>query len=119
MFSNNIKYLLDTKRITTKKILEITGHNSKSLVAMWKTGERFITTGDAIKLAIYLGITMDDLINRDLKELLNNQNEFDNFYNVNKHLLNDDDKETIKFLIEKRMREQEVNYEDRIKKAKH
>lgn len=102
MFSNNIKYLLDTKKITTKKILEITGHNSKSLVAMWRTGERVITTGDAIKLANYLGITMDDLINRDLKQLLNNENEFDNYYNAHKHLLNDDDKDTIRFLIEKR-----------------
>lgn len=102
MFSNNIRYLLDSKKITTKKILEITGHNSKSLVAMWRTGERFITTGDAIKLANYLGITMDDLINKDLKELLDNQNEFDNYYNANKHILTDDDKEMIKFIIEKR-----------------
>jgi len=102
MFSNNIRYLLDSKKITTKKILEITGHNSKSLVAMWRTGERFITTGDAVKLANYLGITMDDLINKDLKELLNNQNEFDSYYNANKHILTDDDKEMIKFIIEKR-----------------
>lgn len=102
MFSNNIRYLLDSKKITTKKILEITGHNSKSLVAMWRTGERFITTGDAVKLANYLGITMDDLINKDLKELLDNQNEFDNYYNANKHILTDDDKEMIKFIIEKR-----------------
>lgn len=102
MFSNNIRYLLDSKKITTKKILEITGHNSKSLIAMWRTGERFITTGDAVKLANYLGITMDDLINKDLKEILNNQNEFDSYYNANKHILTDDDKEMIKFIIEKR-----------------
>lgn len=102
MFSNNIRYLLDSKKITTKKILEITGHSSKSLVAMWRTGERFITTGDAIKLANYLGITVDDLINKNLKELLDNQNEFDNYYNANKHILTDDDKEMIKFIIEKR-----------------
>ena len=69
---------------------------------MWRTGERFITTGDAVKLANYLGITMDDLINKDLKELLNNQNEFDSYYNANKHILTDDDKEMIKFIIEKR-----------------
>lgn len=108
MFSNNIRYLLDSKKITTKKILEITGHNSKSLVAMWRTGERFITTGDAVKLANYLGITMDDLINKDLKEILNNQNEFDSYYNANKHLLNDDDKATIKFLIEKRKAKNDI-----------
>ena len=102
MFQNNIKYLLDTKKITTKKILEITGHNSKSLITMWRTGERLITTGDAVKLANYLGITMDDLINHDLRELFNNGNEFDDYYNSNKHLLNDEDKEMIKFIIEKR-----------------
>lgn len=102
MFSSNIRYLLDSKKITTKKILEITGHNSKSLVAMWRTGERFITTGDAVKLANYLGITMDDLINKDLKELLNNQNDFDIYYNANKHLLTQEDKDMIRFIIGKR-----------------
>ena len=69
MFSKNIKYLLDSGRIDTNTILRITNHNSKSLVSMWKTGERYIITEDAVKLANYLGVTIDDLINHDLRKL--------------------------------------------------
>ena len=107
MFSNNIKYLLDTKRITTKKILEITGHNSKSLVAMWRTGERFITTGDAVKLANYLGVTIDDLLNHDLKELESQFDTLKELFLQNYSLLTDDDKDTIRFIIEKRVKDNE------------
>lgn len=107
MFSNNIKYLLDTKRITTKKILEITGHNSKSLVAMWRTGERFITTGDAVKLANYLGVTIDDLLNHDLKELESQFDTLKKLFLQYYSLLTDDDKDTIRFIIEKRVKENE------------
>ena len=107
MLSNNIKYLLDTKRITTKKILEITGHNSKSLVAMWRTGERFITTGDAVKLANYLGVTIDDLLNHDLKELESQFDTLKKLFLQYYSLLTDDDKDTIRFIIEKRVKENE------------
>lgn len=109
MFSNNIKYLLDTKRITTKKILEITGHNSKSLVAMWRTGERYITTGDAVKIANYLGITVDDLLNKDLKHIFEEKNEVEMLFSKYKDILTDDDKETIKFIIEKRKKDIDKN----------
>ena len=63
MFSKNLDYILKTRKFTTQQILKITGHNSKSLISMWKSGERFITTEDAVKLANALGCTIDDLIN--------------------------------------------------------
>lgn len=107
MFKNNIKYLLDSGKITTKKILQITGHNSKSLVAMWRTGERFITTKDAVLLCNYLGITINDLINNDLRQLENDYDELKMLFIQNEHLLTDDDKDTIKFIIEKRIKENE------------
>ena len=98
MFSKNIKYLLDTGKISVKTILNITSVKSKSLVYMWKSGERQITTEDAIKLANFLNITIDDLINKDLSQV----DEFDSFYNANKHLLTEEDKDIIKFIVEKR-----------------
>lgn len=100
MFAKNLKYLIDTGKISIKTILNITGVKSKSLVYMWKTGERQITTEDAIKLANFLNITIDDLINNDLSQV----DEFDSFYNTNKHLLTDEDKDMIKFIIEKRVK---------------
>ena len=99
--------VIDTKRITTKKILKITGHNSKSLFAMWRTGERFITTGDAVKLANYLGVTIDDLLNHDLKELESQFDTLKKLFLQYYSLLTDDDKDTIRFIIEKRVKENE------------
>jgi transcriptional regulator with XRE-family HTH domain len=98
MFAKNLKYLLDTDKISIKTILNITSVKSKSLVYMWKSGERQITTEDAVKLANFLNITLDDLINKDLSQV----DEFDSFYNANKHLLTDEDKDMIKFIVEKR-----------------
>ena len=98
MFAKNLKYLLDTDKISIKTILNITSVKSKSLVYMWKSGERQITTEDAVKLANFLNITLDDLINKDLSQI----DEFDSFYNANKHLLTDEDKDMIKFIVEKR-----------------
>ena len=103
MFSKNLDYILKTKKFTTQQILKITGHNSKSLISMWRSGERFITTEDAVKLANALGCTIDDLINKDLREI-QNQDSFTETFLQNKHLLTDDDKDTIRFIIEKRIK---------------
>lgn len=106
-FSKNLTYLLDSKQISVDTILKITGHNSPSLVSMWKSGERNIITGDAIKLANYLNITIDDLINIDLSKNNNNNNydETEVLFSKYKDILTDDDKATIKFLIEKRKKD--------------
>lgn len=107
MFSKNLKYLLDSGKLTVNTILKITGHNSKSLVSMWKSGERYIITEDAIKLANFLGCTIDDLINHDLREIKEQFDDLTELYLQNKELLTDDDKDTIKFIIEKRVKENE------------
>lgn len=107
MFSKNLKYLLDSGKLTVNTILKITGHNSKSLISMWKSGERCIITEDAIKLANFLGCTIDDLINHDLKEINEQFDDLTELYLQNKDLLTDDDKDTIRFIIEKRVKENE------------
>ena len=108
MFKNNIKYLLDTGKLTTKKILQITGHKSKSLVSMWCSGERIITTKDAVSLCNHLGITVNDLINTDLREIYNSYDDLVELFIQNKDLLTEDDKDTIRFIIEKRIKENDI-----------
>ena len=98
MFKKNIKYLLDSGKLSIKSILNLTGNKSPSLVYMWKSGERYIITEDAVKIANFLNITIDDLLNKDLSKI----DSFESYYNANKHLLTDEDKEMIKFIIEKR-----------------
>ena len=106
-FAKNISYLIDNGIISVDTILKITNHNSPGLVSMWKTGERNIMTNDLIAIANFLNYTVDDLINKDLtkKDTTLSKSELDVLFDKHKDILTDDDKETIKFIIEKRKRE--------------
>lgn len=106
-FAKNISYLIDNGIISVDTILKITNHNSPGLVSMWKTGERNIMTNDLIAIANFLNYTVDDLINKDLtkKDTSLSKSELDVLFDKHKNILTDDDKETIKFIIEKRKRE--------------
>lgn len=102
-FPKNLSYLLDNHYITVKKILQITGNNSPGLVTMWKNGERQITTKDLVKIANHLNFTVDELINKDLSiKKEKDYDELELLFKNNKDILNDEDKETIKFIVEKR-----------------
>lgn len=106
-FAKNISYLIDNGIISVDTILKITNHNSPGLVSMWKTGERNIMTNDLLAIANFLNYTVDDLINKDLtkKDTSLSRSELDVLFDKHKDILTDDDKETIKFIIEKRKRE--------------
>ena len=105
-FPQNLKYFSDSGRISVKTILKITGNNSPGLVSMWKNGERQITTKDLIAIANFLNYTVDDLINKDLSNDKNRSiDELELLFDKNKDILTEDDKETMKFIIEKRRRE--------------
>lgn len=109
-FPKNLSYLLDNGFITVKSILQITGNTSPGLITMWKNGERQITTKDLVLIANHLNYTVDDLINKDLsiKDNTRTSDELEILFNKNKDILNEDDKETIKFIVEKRKRKIEV-----------
>lgn len=72
-FAKNISYLLDQKLISTSTLLKITNHSSPGLISMWKSGERNIMPDDAIAIANFLSITMDDLFNKDIS--ITNENK--------------------------------------------
>lgn len=69
MFPTNLNYLLDNNIISVNTLLNITGHKSNGLISMWKTGEREIITKDLVKIANFLGYTVDDLINKDISQI--------------------------------------------------
>lgn len=65
-----------------------------------------ITVGNAIQISDYFNIPIEDFTGRDLS--LNDNNTFDELellFNKNKDILTDDDKEYMKFIIEKRKKE--------------
>lgn len=105
-FPHNLRYLLDTGKISSKTILQITGNNSPGLITMWKTGERQITTKDLIVIANYLNYTIDDLINKDLSSGDNKSfDELEVLFSKHKDKLSDSDKAIIKTIIEQRIKE--------------
>lgn len=106
-FPHNLKYLLDSGKITVKKILEITNIKSGALVTMWKTGKRQIMPKDMIAIANYLNLTIDDLMNKDLMKVDNIKDELEVLFNRYKDKLTDSDKTLIKTIIEQRIKELE------------
>lgn len=104
MFSKNISYLIDNRFITVQTILQLTGHNSPGLISMWKTGERQIITSDLVKIADYLNISIDDLLNKDLSTN-KSLNDLEILFNKYKDLLTESDKAHVKFIIEQRQKE--------------
>ncbi len=103
--SKNIKYLRMQKKLTQEDVGKIVG-KGRSLISAWESDDRDITTEDIIKLSEYFNLSMDDLVGKDLQ--LNDNNppdEFETLYKKYKDLLTNDDKETMIFLIRKRIKE--------------
>lgn len=101
--STNIKYLRQEKKLTQEDIAKIVD-KSRVLVSQWESDDREITTEDIIKLSDYFNIPMDALISKDLR-FTTKTDELDVLFDKHKDILTNDDKETIKFIIEKRKRE--------------
>lgn len=108
--SRNIKHLRLINNLTQEDVAKIV-NKARSLVSAWESDDRDITTEDIIKLSDYFDVSMDSLIGKDLSLKNNDTDELDILYNKYKHLLNEDDKETIKFIIEKRKKEKELKEE--------
>lgn len=103
--STNIKFLRQQKGLTQEDISKIV-NKSRVLVSQWESDERDITTEDIIKLSNYFGVPMDNLVGKDLR--IKDENTYDEtnvLFDKYKDVLTEDDKETIRFIIEKRKRE--------------
>ncbi len=109
-FPQNLRYLLNTNQITTKKILEITKIKSPSMITAWKNGEKQITTKDLLAISNYVGYTIDDLINKDLtKQQDDIYNRTQVLFSKANELLSDSDRATIEFIIKRTIEEHEKN----------
>ena len=71
-FSSNLTYLIESKILTAKEISKLTEHNSLSLVSMWKTGDMQPLVKHVHIIAKKLNVTMDDLVCKNIAEVLNN-----------------------------------------------
>ena len=105
--ASNLKFLRAKKNITQKQLGD---YCDKSDVAIfyWENGSREPNAMDLVKLCNFFGTTVDDLINKDLRIIEDNDDEFTELFLRNKKILTEDDIETIKFIIEKRKKEHDT-----------
>lgn len=102
--SRNIKYLRQTYKLTQEDIGKIVG-KGRTLISAWESDDRSITTEDIIKLSNHFNISMDMLVGKDLSLNDKDDDQFEIYFKKNKNILTDEDKEYMRFIIEKRKRE--------------
>lgn len=102
--SSNIKFLRLRKNITLKQVGDFCG-KSDVAVHYWENGLREPNSVDLGKLSNFFNIPVDNLIFTDLRFSENEPDETELLFSKYKDILTDDDKETIKFIIEKRKKD--------------
>ena len=98
--SPNIKFLRQQHTLKQEDIGDIVG-KTRSLVSAWESDSRSITTEDIIKLSNYFNIPIDVLVGKDLRIEKKEFDELELLFDKAKPHLSDDDKETMKFLMQK------------------
>lgn len=102
--NNNIKYLRNLNKISQQELADSVGID-RSTISRIENNEIETTIPIAEKLAKNLNISFSDLVSRDLTNEASKFDELEVLFNKNKDILTDDDKEMIKFMIEKRKKE--------------
>ncbi len=102
-FAKNIKYLRLKKNIDQQVMAEDLGV-AQSTLSCWENGLRTPDLDMIAKISKYLNV-YDDFITRDLSKTNSTFDELDILFSKNKDILTDEDKEYMKFIIEKRKRE--------------
>ena len=105
-FNKNLKYIRLKRKISQQELankLKI----DRSTISRWENDEMDITVGNAILIANFFDIPLEDFTSKDLslEENNNSYDKLEQLFKKNKDILNEDEKEKIEFIIEKRKKE--------------
>lgn len=103
-FSKNLKYLRIEKKISQQELADKLNVD-RSTISRWESDDMDATVGNVIQIANILNVPIEDLTGKDMTNNNYNFDELELLFSKYKDILTDDDKETIKFLIEKRKRD--------------
>ena len=103
-FSKNLKFLREQKKLSQNKLAELSNVN-QTTIARWENEEISPSLDNIYDVANALDISIADLAGKDLTAEPQQFDELEVLFNKNKDILTDDDKEMIKFMIEKRKKE--------------
>lgn len=104
-FNKNLLYLRKTKKISQQQLADKLGID-RSTISKWETGDFDPTVGNVISIANVLGVPIADLVGKDIQKENLYVDDLQELYNQGKDKLTEDDKDTIKFIIEKRMKDE-------------
>lgn len=105
LFSKNLKFLRKKNKLSQNKLAELANVN-QTTIARWENEEISPSLDNILDVADALNISVANLTGVDLEKKENNSfDEFELLFDKNKDVLTEDDKEYIKFIIEKRKKE--------------
>lgn len=104
--NKNIKFLRMSKGISQQSLADKVGID-RSTISRIENNEIETTIDNAIKISEVLNTSLPDLLNKDLTIEGNNTSfdELELLFDKHKDILTQDDKDYIKFIIEKRKKE--------------
>jgi transcriptional regulator with XRE-family HTH domain len=102
-FSKNLKFLREQRKLSQNKLAELSDVN-QTTIARWESEEISPSLDNIYDVANVLNVSIADLTGRDLTNEQPVFDELELLFSKNKDILTDDDKETIKFVIEKAKR---------------
>jgi transcriptional regulator with XRE-family HTH domain len=105
-FNKNLKFVRQQKGISQQELANKLNLD-RSTISRWENDEMDITVSNAIQIADYFNIPIEDFTSKDLSTSNENKmfDEIDVLFNKNKDFLTEDDKDYIKYIIEKRKKE--------------
>lgn len=103
-FTENLKFLRIQKGFTQDELAKKMDKDY-STIGKWELGQRNPIMSDIIKLSEIFNVSVQDLVEKNLRIKTQTPDELDVLFDKHKDILTADDKETIKFIIEKRKRE--------------
>lgn len=102
-FSKNLKFLREQRKLSQNKLAELSNVN-QTTIARWESEEISPSLDNIYDVANVLNVSIADLTGRDLTDEQPVFDELELLFSKNKDILTEDDKETIKFVIEKARR---------------
>lgn len=103
-FSNNLKHLRNQKGLTQLQLAKLM-KKDYSTIGKWENGTRSPIVLDVIKISEIFDVTLEDLIFSDIIGNNKDKDELEILLHNNINKLTDDDKDTIRFILEKRNKE--------------
>lgn len=104
-FNKNLKYIRQQRGLSQQEIADKLKLD-RSTISRWENNDMDATVENAIQVADIFNVPLADFVGKDLSILSNNNfSELELLFDKNKDILTEDDKEYIKFIIEKRKKE--------------